>query len=161
VACDEPVRQCIEWTIRPRTTRPTEPKLDEDDKWGFSCCCPAHDDRKRSLHIGEGKQRRIVWFCHAGCTEAKVRHALITAGIPAGCLPRSAKEHNDLEEAIRAILTSDLGHAAARLHALALLDEPGGKLPRGAALDSLAAQCGVSRRGAYRALSPRLPSTDH
>lgn len=161
MACDEPVRQCIEWTIRPKTERPTVPRADEYGKWGFQCCCPAHEDGKRSLTISEGQQRRIVWYCHAGCTEAKVRHALIDAGIPAGCLPRSAKEHADLEESIRAVLTSDLGHAAARLHLLALLDVPGGRLPRGAALDALAAQVGVSRREAYRALSPRKPSTDH
>ena len=161
MACDEPVRQCIAWTIRPKTVRPTEPKLNEHGVWGFHCRCPAHDDHVRSLTVSEGKQRRVVWFCHAGCSEAKVRHALIAAGIPAGCLPRAAKELRDLEEDLRAILTSDLGHAAARLHALALLEEPGGKLPRGAALDALAAQCGVSRREAYRALSPRQPSTDH
>lgn len=161
MACDEPVRQCIQWTIRPRTKRPTEPRLDKHGAWGLRCCCPVHDDSKRSLKVSQGKQRRIVWYCHAGCAEAKVRHELIGAGVPAGCLPRAAKELRDLEETLRAILTSDLGHAAARLHALALLDEPGGKLPRGAALDSLAAQVGVSRREAYRALAPRLPSTDH
>jgi hypothetical protein len=147
--------------IRPKTAQPTEPKLDEHGAWGFRCRCPAHDDRVRSLAISEGKRRRVVWYCHAGCAESKVRHALIDAGVPAGCLPRAARELRDLEETLRAILTSDLGHAAARLHALALLEEPGGKLPRGVALDLLAAQCGVSRREAYRALSPRLPSTDH
>lgn len=161
MACDEPVRQCLTWTIRPKTERPTEAGPNEHGVWGFQCCCPAHDDRKRSLTISEGRQRRIVWYCHAGCSEAKVRHELIEAGVPTDCLPRAAKELRDLEETLRSILTSDLGHAAARLHALALLEEPGGKLPRGAALDSLAAQCGVSRREAYRALSPRLPSTDH
>jgi hypothetical protein len=57
----------------------------------------------------------------------------------------------DLEETLHDLLTSDLGHAAVRIRALALLTEPEGKIPPGAALDELAAAAKVSRREAYRA----------
>jgi hypothetical protein len=35
---------------------------------GWSARCPAHDDRKASLSIGEGDDGRALVKCHAGCT---------------------------------------------------------------------------------------------
>jgi hypothetical protein len=35
---------------------------------GWSACCPAHEDRRASLSIGEGDDGRALVKCHAGCT---------------------------------------------------------------------------------------------
>jgi hypothetical protein len=34
---------------------------------GWSCRCPAHDDRTASLSIGTGDDGRVLLTCHAGC----------------------------------------------------------------------------------------------
>jgi putative DNA primase/helicase len=44
------------------------------------CRCPAHDDKKASLHISE-KNGKVLWKCHAGCSQEQVRQALIARGI--------------------------------------------------------------------------------
>ena len=160
MACDVPSRECLTWHIRPKLAGAGEVRRDAETGLSYVMArCPAHDDRKRSLKVSQGRQRRIVWYCHAGCAEGKVRHALIAAGIPPGCLPRAAAELRDLEEALRALLTSDLSHADVRLRALALLDCPGGELPRGDTLVQLAAAVHVSRSGAFRARGSGLPAT--
>lgn len=152
MACDEPPGLCLRDHIRPKVPGAwAEPRRDDEGRWYFMARCPAHDDRKRSLKMGEGAQRRIVWYCHAGCPERKIRHALIGLGIHWGCLPRSAAELRDLEEDLRTLLTSDLSHADVRLRALALLETSDGELPRGAALEALAAGVHVSRAGAFAA----------
>jgi len=35
---------------------------------GWKAHCPAHDDRRQSLHVSEGKDGRILAHCHAGCS---------------------------------------------------------------------------------------------
>ena len=152
MACDVSARECLYCHVRPKLDGAGEIRLDDETgRPYFLAQCPAHDDQKRSLKISEGKQRHLVWICYAGCSEGSVRHALIERGIHPGCLPRAAAELRDLEEAMRALLTSDLSHADVRLHALALLDSPGGRLPSGAALVRLAAAVHVSRSGASEA----------
>ena len=44
------------------------------------CCCPAHDDKRASLHISE-KSGRVLWKCHAGCSQERLRQALIDKGL--------------------------------------------------------------------------------
>lgn len=39
---------------------------------GWTCRCPAHDDRKPSLSIREGDDGRALVNCHAGCTAKAV-----------------------------------------------------------------------------------------
>lgn len=130
MGCDVPARECLTMHIRPKLLPGAgEIRQDTDSGLpGFTARCPAHDDQKRSLIISQGKQRRIVWFCHAGCTEGDVRQALVEAGAHPGCLPRSAAELRDFEEALRALLTSDLGHADVRLRARRRLPHRG--IPR-------------------------------
>jgi putative DNA primase/helicase len=43
---------------------------------GFTALCPSHDDRSPSLSITEGENGRILFKCHAGCTQQQVLEAL-------------------------------------------------------------------------------------
>lgn len=47
---------------------------------GWSCLCPAHDDRSPSLSLMDGDNGRLVWYCHSGCTQDEVRRALAAMG---------------------------------------------------------------------------------
>ena len=38
--------------------------------------CPAHNDHNPSLSVGRGKDGRVLFRCHAGCTQDEVRVAL-------------------------------------------------------------------------------------
>lgn len=44
------------------------------------CKCPAHDDRKPSLHVSEGQNGKPLVKCHAGCTQEAVIAALKQKG---------------------------------------------------------------------------------
>ncbi|MFL6354283.1 MAG: DUF3987 domain-containing protein [Bryobacteraceae bacterium] len=43
--------------------------------------CPSHDDRNPSLSITEGKDGRVLFKCHAGCTQQQVLDALRERGL--------------------------------------------------------------------------------
>jgi hypothetical protein len=43
---------------------------------GYSCRCPAHEDRSPSLTIGIGADGRVLLSCHAGCSLAAVLESL-------------------------------------------------------------------------------------
>ena len=43
---------------------------------GWKALCPAHDDQKQSLHVSEGKDGRILAYCHAGCSVDDICQAL-------------------------------------------------------------------------------------
>lgn len=43
---------------------------------GWSCRCPAHDDKAPSLSISEGNDGRALAHCHAGCTPDSVLAAI-------------------------------------------------------------------------------------
>lgn len=154
MACEAPPGECLTFHVKPRIPGATQPRRDDESRrWFLTAPCPAHPDRKPSFKISEGDHRKFIWWCYAGCSERKIRHALIdVCKVPRECLPRSAAELRDLEESLYALLTSDLSHADVRLRALALLDSPGGELPkRGSDLAVLAAAAHVSRSGAFRA----------
>ncbi|MBY0109655.1 MAG: hypothetical protein K2X90_00940 [Candidatus Babeliaceae bacterium] len=42
----------------------------------FSMRCPAHEDTRASLSVSEGHDRRVLLFCHAGCTIKAICDAL-------------------------------------------------------------------------------------
>lgn len=46
---------------------------------GWSCKCPAHDDKHSSLSLTV-KDGKLLWRCHAGCDQAKVQDALARLG---------------------------------------------------------------------------------
>lgn len=43
---------------------------------GWSCLCPAHDDRNPSLSICDGRDGKVLVKCHTGCSQASVITAL-------------------------------------------------------------------------------------
>lgn len=43
---------------------------------GWLAPCPAHDDRKPSLSLGNGADGRLLWNCFGGCSSEEVRKAL-------------------------------------------------------------------------------------
>jgi len=156
-------RMCLADHIWPHADSPAWAARDEGssaaDHQSLICYCPAGEHSGRKLQISVGKHKRLIWNCHAGCSELEVRHALITKRrIPSRCLPLSAETSNDLIERLIAIAENpDLKHADTRLLMAELLTRGKGTLPRGAELDALAARCQVSRSEAYRAkgLTPR------
>lgn len=43
---------------------------------GWMAKCPAHDDKNPSLSISEGRDGRVLLFCHAGCTTEAIVAAM-------------------------------------------------------------------------------------
>lgn len=59
---------------------------------GYKAFCPAHDDRKQSLHVSEGKDGRVLIHCHAGCSVNDVCAAI---GLTLKDLfPEPERQHN-------------------------------------------------------------------
>lgn len=54
---------------------------------GYSCKCPAHDDKHSSLSITV-KDGRLLWKCHAGCDQRAVFDALKSRGLLPDRAPR-------------------------------------------------------------------------
>lgn len=46
----------------------------------FVCKCPAHEDRKPSLSVSD-VDGLVLWHCHADCSQAAVRDALVAKGL--------------------------------------------------------------------------------
>jgi hypothetical protein len=55
---------------------------------GFIACCPAHDDRKKSLSINDSDKGRVLVHCHYGCPQNQVWAAIRAAGFQPNCGPR-------------------------------------------------------------------------
>lgn len=54
---------------------------------GWLACCPAHDDRHPSLSLEDGEDGKVLWHCHAGCSQDAVRDRLLDLDL----LPRRPK----------------------------------------------------------------------
>ncbi len=64
------------------------------DRW--SAKCPAHEDRRASLSIGEGDDGRALVHCHAGCEPAAICTAVglrLADLMPPADQPPNGKEH--------------------------------------------------------------------
>ena len=48
---------------------------------GYVARCPAHNDRKPSLSLADGRSGRLIWHCHAGCGQRDVMAALDMRGV--------------------------------------------------------------------------------
>ena len=76
-----------------------------------TACCPAHDDRRPSLSLRDGRDGRLLAYCHAGCGWTAVADALRARGLMAGqgsgqrgaaapdLAARAAREREEREEA--------------------------------------------------------------
>ena len=55
--------------------------------------CPAHDDDRPSLSITDGDKGRVLWKCHAGCSQEEVQTALTERGlISRGSTPSGGRQ---------------------------------------------------------------------
>ena len=43
---------------------------------GWDACCPSHEDKKPSLSVSETDDGKVVFHCHAGCSQESVLQAL-------------------------------------------------------------------------------------
>lgn len=152
MACDDPYF-CLGDHIRPRLDDCTQNR-DKAGQW--TARCPAHDDQKPSLSIRVGDRGAIIWHCHARCSAAEVRAALIRRGVPDSCLRRVAEQRteDELVSALTGILEAEPpGRYRDLLIAAVVWNRA--KMPRGQALAKLADRAGISRTAAYRAKTER------
>jgi phage/plasmid primase-like uncharacterized protein len=101
---------------------------------GWIACCPVHQDDSPSLSIGEGRDGRILLFCHGGCSYQQLAAAL---GLGAAEAPPAPRPHAKPRD-------------PPRINALALWQAWRAATPP-ARVDALAAALGVST-GALDAL---------
>jgi putative DNA primase/helicase len=63
-------------------------------------CCPAHDDTNPSLSVTQ-KNGRVLFYCHAGCSQREVMNALSSLELRIG-LPRVSREaHPSCEDELK------------------------------------------------------------
>ncbi len=71
------------------------------------CRCPAHNDRKASLHVSTGANGKPLLHCHAGCAQERVIAALKSKGLwgrvrtNGQSAPRAEKDEDDMSAAQR------------------------------------------------------------
>jgi len=148
VSVGHDARECLSDHIRPRLAGWAESASTPGQ---YRALCPAHDDRRASLSLGVGDRGAVLWHCHAACSAADVRAAMVRAGVPDACLPRVAgqRTEDELASAISEIL--ERGPSPAGWLYIAALVWHDGAIPRGAALAALAARIGIGRTAAYDA----------
>ncbi len=56
------------------------PKARRNGK-GWVACCPAHPDKHPSLSIDETRDGKVLFHCHAGCSQDDVIDALRDRGL--------------------------------------------------------------------------------
>jgi hypothetical protein len=143
MACDAPIRECLAWHIQPRIDGPVIP-----NGRGIRARCPACG-KARGFTIGPGDRIRIMWNCYRCEDQAAIRQALTEAGVPSGCLPRIRDSDAEMIAAAIAVLHEGTD-SRARLRAYLILTGRR-SWPRGAELERLAAEVGVSRTRAFAA----------
>jgi putative DNA primase/helicase len=60
-------------------------------------CCPTHDDTDPSLSVTQ-KNGRILFHCHAGCSQREVMSALASLRLRVGRVPSSQEDHLPRED---------------------------------------------------------------
>jgi uncharacterized protein (DUF927 family) len=63
--------------------RGLDPKAKRTGETGksWSCRCPAHEDAKASLSLTDAGDGKVLWRCHAGCSQNAVADALRARGL--------------------------------------------------------------------------------
>src|SRR5262245_57118655 len=56
---------------------------------GWMAHCPAHDDHNPSLSLQDSDDGKVLWHCHAGCSQEAVRIALVKLGLLPAMAPRA------------------------------------------------------------------------
>lgn len=69
---------------------------------GWTACCPAHDDQQPSLSLREDNGR-LLWKCHAGCSQEDVGRKLRDMGLQGRDLVQDAHLRYSSKDAIRQI----------------------------------------------------------
>jgi putative DNA primase/helicase len=67
-------------SFRPTTDEDIIRALGGNDRTGM-CCCPAHEDKTPSLHVSTASDGKVLWYCHAGCSQEAVQAALERRGL--------------------------------------------------------------------------------
>ena len=66
---------------------------------GWSCLCPAHEDRKPSLSISVGDDGKTLVCCHAGCSQEAIIEALKQRGLWGNTGQRGPRPKPNMQEA--------------------------------------------------------------
>ena len=89
-------------------------------------CCPAHDDNNPSLSLSETPDGKLLWKCHAGCSQEAVQRELERiAGVNRATvklIPPREKQPTASEQPPTEPLTLDMLAQAKRLSAVKLYD---------------------------------------
>jgi putative DNA primase/helicase len=76
---------------------------------GVICRCPAHDDAKASLSLsignGDGHIGKLLWRCHAGCSQEAVLAGLKRAGVLLNGDARPAEPQHNARSRSRIVAT--------------------------------------------------------
>ena len=75
---------------------------------GYSCRCPAHDDKNPSLSISAASGGKILMKCHAGCTIEEICKALDLQ--VSDLFPNEEKRQSACNEKTEYIYTSENGN---------------------------------------------------
>ena len=151
MACDLPVRQCLEWHIKPKLKKARVSANKDGVFNGYRALCPAHGDRHHSFSIGVSDDGKILRYqCFVCKNRRKERLALIDeCGISERCLPIPAKDAKELLDYLARLLAAPTdNHAEIRLRAMAAI-EGYEDLPRGKELERIAGRTSVSTASAY------------
>lgn len=54
----------------------------EERRGEYMAHCPGHDDNRKSLSVSRGDDKPVVWYCHAGCSQADVMDILLGKRAP-------------------------------------------------------------------------------
>lgn len=106
---------------------------------GWIARCPAHEDRRASLSIGEGDDGRALVHCFAGCAAADVMAAV---GLALADLYPARIDRGHLTPAQRRTLSADTrvsrqwAALQAALPSLAVVEVAAGMVAAGEALDA-------------------------
>lgn len=73
---------------------------------GYSCLCPAHDDKTPSLSIGLGDQKQLLLYCHGGCSFDRILTALQEKGL----LPQAKKDRSQHKKPVNDNRAPDLSY---------------------------------------------------
>jgi hypothetical protein len=94
-------------------------------------CCPAHDDNNPSLSITETADGKLLWHCHAGCSQEAVQQALerlADVNRATNQRQRKRKQSNTAEPLLLTDLAREKRFNAVKLYRWYVREQPDGSL---------------------------------